>query len=93
MIGTVTILNPASMDIPWSRISANRTHPSMVLAGKDFDDTPGQKLAVAFNPERAGKLFEGSGHQLQEDTRPGKRPQSVAALPSCRVTQGEGCGQ
>jgi Zn-dependent M28 family amino/carboxypeptidase len=54
------------MDIPWSRISANRAHPSMVLAGKDFDDTPGQKLAVVFNPERAGKLFEGSGRQLQE---------------------------
>jgi Zn-dependent M28 family amino/carboxypeptidase len=66
VIGTVTILNPASMDIPWSRISANRAHPSMVLAGKDFDDTPGQKLAVVFNPERAGKLFEGSGRQLQE---------------------------
>jgi len=66
VIGTVTILNPASMDIPWSRISANRAHPSMVLVGKDFDDTPGQKLAVTFNPERAGKLFTGSGHQLQE---------------------------
>lgn len=66
VIGTVTILNPASMDIPWSRIAANRTHPSMVLVGKDFDDTPGQKIAIAFNPERAGKLFAGSGHQLQE---------------------------
>ena len=65
-IGIVTILNPASMDIPWSRIAANRTHPSMVLVGKEFDDTPGQKLAIAFNPERAGKLFAGSGHQLQE---------------------------
>lgn len=66
VIGTVTILNPASMDIPWSRIAANRTHPSMVLVGKDFDDTPGQKLAVAFNPEHASKLFADSGHQLQE---------------------------
>ncbi len=65
-IGTLTILNPASMDIPWSRIAANRTHPNMVLVGKEFDDTPGQKLAIAFNPERAGELFEGSGHQLQE---------------------------
>jgi Zn-dependent M28 family amino/carboxypeptidase len=66
VIGTVTVLNPASMDIPWSRIAANRTHPSMVLVGKDFDDTPGQKLAVAFNPEHASKLFADSGHQLQE---------------------------
>jgi Zn-dependent M28 family amino/carboxypeptidase len=65
-IGTVTILNPASMDIPWSRIAANRTHPNMVLVGKEFDETSGQKISIAFNPERADKLFAGSGHQLQE---------------------------
>lgn len=65
-IGTITILNPASMDIPWSRISVNRTHPSMALVGQEFDETPGQKLAVAFNPDRAQKLFEGSGHNLQQ---------------------------
>ncbi len=66
VVGTITILNPASMDIPWSRIAVNRTHPSMALTGKEFDETSGQKLSVFFNPERAGKLFEGSGHTLQE---------------------------
>jgi Zn-dependent M28 family amino/carboxypeptidase len=65
-VGTVTILNPASMDIPWSRIAANRAHPSMALAGKEFDDTAGQKLAVIFNPERAEKLFEGSPQSFQD---------------------------
>lgn len=65
-IGTVVILNPASMDIPWERISANRAHPSMSLRGAEFDETAGQKLAVIFNPARAEKLFEGSGHKLQE---------------------------
>ena len=65
-VGTITILNPASMDIPWSRITVNRTHPSMALVGQEFDETPGQKLAVAFNPDRAQKLFEGSGHNLQD---------------------------
>jgi Zn-dependent M28 family amino/carboxypeptidase len=65
-IGTVVILNPASMDIPWARISANRTHPSMSLQGAEFDETAGQKLLVIFNPARAEKLFEGSGHKLQE---------------------------
>ena len=29
-IGTITILNPASMDIPWSRISVNRNHPPWI---------------------------------------------------------------
>jgi Zn-dependent M28 family amino/carboxypeptidase len=64
--GVITILNPASMDIPWSRISANRAHPSMALKGAEFDETNGEDLAVTFNPEKAQKLFEGSGHTLQE---------------------------
>src|SRR2546429_6974471 len=34
-IGTITIFNPASMDIPWSRISVNRNHPSMDLSDSD----------------------------------------------------------
>src|SRR6476661_4513852 len=66
VVGVITILNPAAMDIPWSRISANRAHPSMALKGAEFDETAGEKLAVVFNPEKAQKLFEGSGHSLQE---------------------------
>ncbi len=65
-IGLITILNPASMDIPWSRISVNRNHPSMSLRDREFNETEGQKLAVIFNPERAGKLFEQSGHEWSE---------------------------
>ncbi|HZI58746.1 MAG TPA: M28 family metallopeptidase, partial [Verrucomicrobiae bacterium] len=64
-IGVITIMNPTAMDIPWSRISANRAHPSMALKG-EFDETAGQQLAVTFNPEKAEKLFAGSGHTLQE---------------------------
>lgn len=66
VVGTITIFNPASMDIPWSRTSINRTHPSMVLVGAEFEETPGQKLSVAFNPAKAEQLFEDSGHTLQE---------------------------
>ena len=65
-VGTITIFNPASMDIPWSRISVNRAHPNMALVGAEFEETPGQKLAVGFNPAKAEQLFEGSGHTLQE---------------------------
>ncbi|HWF06593.1 MAG TPA: M28 family metallopeptidase [Candidatus Angelobacter sp.] len=65
-VGVITILNPAAMDIPWSRISANRAHPSMALKDAEFDETAGEDLAVAFNPEKADTLFEGSGHTLQE---------------------------
>jgi len=66
VVGTITIPNPASMDIPWSRISLNRAHPSMSLVGAEFDETRGQKLAVTFNPERAERLFAGSGHTFAE---------------------------
>src|SRR5713226_4142630 len=65
-IGTVTIMNPASMDIPWSRISINRNHPSMDLADPEFNETPDQQLGATFNPASAEKLFAGSGHTFSE---------------------------
>src|SRR5205085_12553151 len=65
-IGVVAILNPNSMDIPWSRISLNRNHPSMALVGAEFNETAGEKLAVTINPEKAERLFQGSGHSFTE---------------------------
>jgi Zn-dependent M28 family amino/carboxypeptidase len=65
-VGIITIGNPASMDIPWSRMSVNRTHPSMALADSEFNETEGEKLALYFNPAKADKLFEGSGHSFDE---------------------------
>src|SRR5215470_14846762 len=83
-VGLITILNPASMDIPWSRMSANRAHPSMALTGREFDETAGQKLAVTFNPARAEKLFAGSGHTLQEilDLAKDRKPLPHFPLPA-----------
>jgi Zn-dependent M28 family amino/carboxypeptidase len=66
VIGIITIPNPASMDIPWSRMSANRTHPSMELVGAEFNETQGQQLGMTFNPERADKLFETTGHKAAD---------------------------
>jgi len=66
VVGTISIPNPASMDIPWSRMSLNRTRPSMALAGNEFRETAGRQLAVTFNPAQAEKLFAGSGHTFQE---------------------------
>jgi Zn-dependent M28 family amino/carboxypeptidase len=65
-IGTITIPNPASMDIPWSRTALNRLHPSMDLAGTEFNESEGLKLALVFNPVSAEKLFAGSGHTFLE---------------------------
>jgi Zn-dependent M28 family amino/carboxypeptidase len=65
-IGIITIFNPASMDVPWSRIALNRLHPSMDLAAPEFNETAGEQLAMYFNPAHADKLFAGSGHTFQE---------------------------
>ena len=71
-IGTISIFNPASMDIPWSRISVNRNHPSMDLADAEFNETPGLQLGLAFNPAAAEQLFAGSGHTFAEIAALGK---------------------
>jgi Zn-dependent M28 family amino/carboxypeptidase len=71
-IGIISIFNPASMDIPWSRISVNRNHPSMDLADPEFNETPGLQLGVSFNPASAEKLFAGSGHTFAEIVALGK---------------------
>ena len=65
-LGIISIPNPAAMDIPWSRMSANRAHPSMELVGPEFDETQGYKLSMTFNPEKAEKLFSSSGHSFSE---------------------------
>jgi Zn-dependent M28 family amino/carboxypeptidase len=65
-VGIITIPNPASMDVPWSRTALNRLHPSMELAGAEFNETQGEQLALYFNPAHADKLFDGSGHSFQE---------------------------
>jgi hypothetical protein len=65
-VGLIAIPNPAAMDIPWSRMSLNRIHPSMDLQGSEFDETAGVKLAATFNPAYADLLLEGTGHTFAE---------------------------
>ena len=80
-VGVIGIPNPAVMDIPWSRMSVNRAHPSMVLSDPGFDDTPGEKLALTFNPARAEQLFEGTGHTFQEIAELGKDRKPLPHFP------------
>ncbi len=65
-IGVIGIANPASMDIPWARISVNRNHPSMDLADPEFNEVEGLKIGLAYNPASAEPLFAGSGHTFAE---------------------------
>ena len=71
-VGVVSLMNPATMDIPWSRISANRAHPSMDLDYPEFNETEGEKFAAYVNPASSEKLFVGSGHTFAEIAALGK---------------------
>jgi Zn-dependent M28 family amino/carboxypeptidase len=71
-VGMIVIPNPASMDIPWSRMSLNRAHPSMDLADPEFNEIGGLKVALVFNPAAAEPLFAGSGHSFAEVAALGK---------------------
>ncbi len=65
-VGMISIPNPASMDIPWIRMTANRTAPTMDLDDPQFNEVAGLKVALTFNPAQAEKLFAGSGHTFRE---------------------------
>jgi Zn-dependent M28 family amino/carboxypeptidase len=80
-LGIITIPNPAAMDIPWSRMSANRAHPSMELVGAEFNETEGYKLSMTFNPEKAEHLFSSSGHSFSEIVELGKARKPLPHFP------------
>jgi Zn-dependent M28 family amino/carboxypeptidase len=66
VFGIVTIQNPKTMEVPWSRQAGNRFDPGMSLADPAWEQDDELELSVTFNPARADKLFEGSGHTFQE---------------------------
>jgi hypothetical protein len=65
-VGTISIANPKSSDIPWERSTLARLQPSMSLADPSLEDTQGQQIAVTMNPAHADKLLAGSGHTFAE---------------------------
>jgi Zn-dependent M28 family amino/carboxypeptidase len=81
VLGVVTLPNPGSMDIPWSRMSLNRAHPSMELADATLNETEGEKLSMIVNPASAEKLFAGSGHTFAEIAELGKDRKPLPRFP------------
>jgi Zn-dependent M28 family amino/carboxypeptidase len=81
VVGVVSLPNPASMDIPWSRMSLNRAHPSMELADASLNETEGEKLSMIVNPASAEKLFAGSGHTFAEIAELGKDRKPLPRFP------------
>jgi Zn-dependent M28 family amino/carboxypeptidase len=80
-IGLISIPNPASMEMSWSRMALNRNLPSMNLVGPEFDETAGAQLAVTFNPAYADMLLEGTGHTFAELAALGKDRKALPRFP------------
>ena len=82
-IGIIAIQNPASMDIPWARIALNRNHPSMNLAGAEFNETEGLKIGIVFNPRRRRRCLSAPGTRLRKSRR-SRRIVSLCRIFLCR---------
>jgi hypothetical protein len=83
-VGTATIQNPKSMDVPWARARLARFMPSMSPADPSLDESQGLRLAVTINAEHADKFFQGSGHNIAEllADSDNDRPMPHFALPA-----------
>jgi hypothetical protein len=66
VIGTITIQNPKTAEVPWSRTAGSRFQPRMELSDPGKGAPPPLPLSITFNPARADMLFAGSGHTFQE---------------------------
>src|SRR5215467_5707767 len=82
-IGTVSIANPKSADIPWERATLARLQPAMSLADAALDDAPGQKLSITAIDAHADKLLAGSGYTFaaRRALMDGRKPVPSFALP------------
>src|SRR5262249_2401362 len=65
-LGTISIANPKSMDIPWARSTLARLQPQMSLADSALDEARGQQVAITMNPAHADKLFAGTQATFQQ---------------------------
>jgi Zn-dependent M28 family amino/carboxypeptidase len=63
-VGTISIANPKSMEIPWARQSAGFGRPRMALANSKA--SAGMKFSASWNPAKADDLLAGSGHTFAE---------------------------
>src|SRR5690348_6634164 len=64
--GAIILQNPRAAEVPWSRMAGARFSQRMELKGVSGAATLWPKVKIMWNPEYAEKLFQGSGHTLQE---------------------------
>ncbi len=65
-VGTISIPNPKSMDIPWDRMKLAASQPGMRIADAELQDSHGPMFTATWNPAHADELLAGSGHQIAD---------------------------
>jgi hypothetical protein len=80
-VGTIAIYNPHHMDIPWERAKLIRHQAAMRLADPALDETPGDQLAMSFNPAHADKLFLGTSHTFESLVAIAERGEPLPRFP------------
>jgi Zn-dependent M28 family amino/carboxypeptidase len=64
--GTLVLVNPDLLEIPWSRAALMQADASMDLADPQLAADRASKVRGQVNPEHANLLLEGSGHSFDE---------------------------
>jgi hypothetical protein len=57
-VGMIRISSVTRDSFPWERFASGRFEPSLVLDGRAFDETPGARISMFWNPNRAAPLFK-----------------------------------
>ena len=65
-VGVISIPNPKSMEIPWSRQASSWGMPHMGLADPKMAWNAGEKFTATWDPAKANDLFAGSGYTFAE---------------------------
>ncbi len=65
-VGTITIPNPKSMDIPWDRMKLAASQAGMRIADPALQDSRGSMFTATWNPAHADELLTGSGHKIAD---------------------------
>ena len=65
-VGMISLPDPKTIEIPWSRTASVWGKPHMNLADPALVATSGLKFSAYWNPAEADDLFAGSGHTFTE---------------------------
>ena len=65
-IGTASIFNANTADIPWERAVLSRNDPTLTLTVSELQPTKGQNAGISLGPDGADRLLAGSGHTFGE---------------------------